>query len=786
MFFVLLSITFSYTVYNDLTYDDIKVILGKKMTGPFEEMTEKIFTETEQRQLFVTGHFYPFNKWLRTLDESVTDYRITDDLVEVCTTARQYVMFKLELAEGYSIKYKETFREEFVEPPSQLDRLVFLDQIEKPSEQFTVEIIFSITGSDCTDTPYQVFESTLTEIPLRTSLISKNDLDAVCSAKPQIVAIDINDIDKSKYKVQYTLSYENDETFHDASDIKIIESNDNAFVLSLYVTVTDKCEKAPLETKYNSEEKASFKIKLLADEILEGTCTNHPVKCIPVTDGTGGDCQECTEDKSKCKTCYDSENYEPNEDGGCKKIVSEAKCHVETEYPSGGDCAKCNDDNTKCLECVDGENYIPGANGECVHKCVNGKHHCQKCDDTGIICNECTANDLVKSGYECTCKGGFEFVNDVCVEEIKRITPSPTPNPEKLPDESSKTDETTKIQTITTEKITSVDPAKIYTENLDPSAVQLNIINKNNANLYVDASGASKIVVQLENDETKLTLSVRDSSTVQLKNGLSTTLINAGSSLNINGFSDDSATEITVGKITTSLLSSSLSLGTDKSLVIKELQVFGDKEVTADKVTIEKVKIEQGSQFKPSSTLKIQSIEIGIGSKLIVSDAIKDSNIIIHYNRPQGDENKIYPLILDVLSTAVPKSYTIKKTNLGTYLDEQDYILMVKKYPSNMDDNVKGVCTNWEKTYDSSDSPFTSVTCRYQENVYEDKKEGIMYNELQLVATNAKSKKNGLSGGAIAGIVIGCVAAVAIAAVLIWYFAFYRKSKVGASEDAEP
>lgn len=49
-----------------------------------------------------------------------------------------------------------------------------------------------------------------------------------------------------------------------------------------------------------------------------------------------------------------------------------------------------------------------------------------------------------------------------------------------------------------------------------------------------------------------------------------------------------------------------------------------------------------------------------------------------------------------------------------------------------------------------------------------------------------KGNNNSLSAGAIAGIVIGCVAAVAIAGVLIWYFAFFRKSKVGASSDAEP
>ncbi|KAK8876136.1 hypothetical protein M9Y10_006324 [Tritrichomonas musculus] len=52
--------------------------------------------------------------------------------------------------------------------------------------------------------------------------------------------------------------------------------------------------------------------------------------------------------------------------------------------------------------------------------------------------------------------------------------------------------------------------------------------------------------------------------------------------------------------------------------------------------------------------------------------------------------------------------------------------------------------------------------------------------------TGKEEKKKGLSGGAIAGIVIGCVAAVGIAGVLVWYFVFYRKSKVACSEDVEP
>ena len=422
------------------------------------------------------------------------------------------------------------------------------------------------------------------------------------------------------------------------------------------------------------------------------------------------------------------------------------------------------------------------------NKCEPNKNHCQECNEANTKCTKCTNGDNLKTqGIRCVCADNYVFVNDVCVEVIKPLYPTPTPDPTPLPEGSSTLDKNN-IQTITTEKLETPDNSKIYLESLLGSATQLAIINKNNADLHVKIDKDVPIVPQ--DDNTKVTLEV-ESDKFQLKNAASVTINAKKSDLNINGFEDNA--EITIGKIISSDPNIyHLNLKTNKKLIIKELQIFGEKSIDADKdsVKIEKIKVEQGGRLNPSTNLQIQSIEIGVESELVLNDVIKESEITIYYNRPQADDEnyKKYPLEFEKgPAPIVPKSLTIKQKDLGQVLEEKDYVLLRDVYPQKMENEIKKVCDEWEKDglYKSDDSPFKRITCQFE---YYGEKEEVKYNKLFLVATNSNKpkKKNGLSAGAIAGIVIACVVVVAGVAVLVWYFAFYKR-KVGVSADeAEP
>ncbi|KAK8852598.1 hypothetical protein M9Y10_017586 [Tritrichomonas musculus] len=496
------------------------------------------------------------------------------------------------------------------------------------------------------------------------------------------------------------------------------------------------------------------------------TCDpNEPTKCSKCNTNFGltsnGECEECTDGK-------ESDGTKP-----CAVPPSSDECEAVDEKDAGErDCVECSEDKKTCTKCFNGEYFVPNAKGQCVLKCFVGQNHCSECNADFTECSKCDSDELNPYLHGCLCKDEkSEYVDGKCVKQIESWEPAEV----KL--ESFGTQSVQGgVQTIDTSAIETVDASKYYTQEISREANEIKIINKNNANLLLEIHD-KEISVQLDSEDTKVTLECPDQAKIKLNNAPNV-IINAKGSLSINPI-DANLNEIKVGKVV--LYESVESITSDKNLVITELQVFKSKgfKATKENIKIETVKIEQGGTFEPSSNLQLAKIEIGINSELEVNDAWEDSEITIYYNRPQPDEieNMVFPLSLSVLPNSFPKTFTIKKKELGQLLEDKDYNILAVPEMEKIDVNEK--CIQLANLYNSKDAVFSRADCKPYD--LRGKKYYLLY------ATNTSgSKKKGLSAGAIAGIVIACVVVVAGVAVLVWYFAFYKK-KVGVSADeAEP
>ena len=488
-------------------------------------------------------------------------------------------------------------------------------------------------------------------------------------------------------------------------------------------------------------------------------------------------CKQCSADHKQCEEC--EPNYEKDGEGGCKPVSTEAKCSVK-EDPGQYDCAECNADKTLCVKCVNSIDYVPDAEGGCTLKCVPGKFNCNKCNEKETECTECSVEGLIINEALCLCKGEYEFINGKCEKELD-ILQIPETKTDDLSKDCSHKDNN--IQTIDTSKQKDPDNTLTYILKPEDDAEQINVINKANLNLKISIPLGKEITLIPESDDTHLSVVCEGQNTLYVKN-IANTIFYLDGSLTIDTVKDDSNSpkDITINKV---ILSGNYpNINPSKDLIINELQIFKySRLLTTQKehnITIKNLKVEQGGEISFSSeknNFQVQSAEVGVSSTITLNNAFNDCDFTLYYNRPQDPIILKTPFQITDFSS-LPKSYTIKNKDAGSYLEDTEFIVVSSIIKNGQEEKVKEVCEKLENALNPSDS-FKSATCRYGT---------LFHNDVMLVASSKEkesNKKKGLSAGAIAGIVIGCVAAVAIIVVVVVVLVM-KKKKVGRASSSSP
>ena len=487
-------------------------------------------------------------------------------------------------------------------------------------------------------------------------------------------------------------------------------------------------------------------------------------------------CKECSADHKQCEEC--EPNYEKDGEGGCKPVSTEAKCSVKKD-PGQYDCAECNADKTLCVKCANSIDYVPDAEGGCTLKCVPGKFNCNKCNEKETECTECSVEGLIINEALCLCKDEYEFINGKCEKELD-ILQIPETKTDDLSKDCSHKDNN--IQTIDTSKQKDPDNTLTYILKPEDYAEQINVINKANLNLKISIPLGKEITLIPESDDTHLSVVCEGQNTLYVKN-IANTIFYLDGGLTIDTVKDDSNSpkDITINKV---ILSGNYpNINPSKDLIINELQIFKyTRLLTTQKehnITIKNLKVEQGGEISFSSeknNFQVQSAEVGVSSTITLNNAFNDCDFTLYYNRPQDPIILKTPFQITDFSS-LPKSYTIKNKDAGSYLEDTEFIVVSSIIKNGQEEKVKEVCEKLENALNPSDS-FKSATCRYGT---------LLHNDVMLVASSKakESKKKGLSAGAIAGIVIGCVAAVAIIVVVVVVLVM-KKKKVGGASSSSP
>lgn len=562
-------------------------------------------------------------------------------------------------------------------------------------------------------------------------------------------------------------------------------------------TLCTKCE-----SNYGFNETDGTCTECTGGQISDGTgpCQNPPPACKAGENG----CKTCSEDGKICAVCINSD-FEI--DGiTCKQPVCK-------EGEKG--CKTCNDDKTKCTNCTE-EGYIPDgitckldcssiANCDVCEKstdsitcttCKNGftlsedKKSClelAKCDIVGClgclssnltICHACNEEDhfeLTDDG-KCECAEGYDFTDNKCLKDLILI-----PLPPEVPSKTESVEEKDGVLTVPEEK---PEEGIYYLDLSNKDTNALKIINEKYQDVLIKLpSGEGKtFTITPEKEDTNAIISCPPKTTLVIA---SNSKIDVQTEREVTINAPEGTDDLTLNSLIPR--SDEFTLKSKNNLILNTLQIFDKRTVIGESlgenkdITIKEVQIEQKGEFTPEG-LTIEKINIGVGSvlKLITgSKELTNTDILVYYNRTQVDG---HPLNLDGYQDIEkpPKSIRVQtKSAIESVesLEVDDFILTEVPFGGEEENRpiYKEACENWKNSF-RAEKEFNNCECKYVND--KDEVDNEKFTKVQLVSSHVPEKtpkKKKLSAGAIAGIVIACVVVVAAIIALLVYFLVIKK-----------
>ena len=222
-------------------------------------------------------------------------------------------------------------------------------------------------------------------------------------------------------------------------------------------------------------------------------------------------------------------------------------------------------------------------------------------------------------------------------------------------------------------------------------------------------------------------------------------------------------------------------------------------------VTSDTVIVESGTSATVNDELNVKSL-LELGSDSSISTSFVESNPTVKFNYRLNGRIPEIPSAIN--PSSIIFNYIGESAGVTDTVDYSNYLGLTNNRLTFSGENHKNMCEKWKNNaefkseyysefrekgsvvdlvcIEGTDSTILAINVTYEpkgiEELPSDYDDPPFTGEIDnndQGSNEDPDKNNGLNGGAIAGIVIGCVVFVAIAAVLIWYFVFHKKKDAG-------
>ena len=522
------------------------------------------------------------------------------------------------------------------------------------------------------------------------------------------------------------------------------------------------------------------------EHVKEVDC-DHSLKHCDTCVGNSSFCYECDDDyglvNNTCVKCEDDDAFISGKlpcMTNCSEIPNCKYCHnVYGKYV----CRKCehgfehNEDHTKCIDKTEAAcKNVPG----CLKCSQSDPNYCLSCDKK----NHFEESDIFPG--TCVCDDDYDYLNGQCVVPSGPVTPTPNPIPEFpiagsifdrfiRPSDDGKGyqfnpdafNQTTVVLYIL------VIPVHItwITIPIGPKMFQLNI---------PQTTGNDSITVNAD-PTTQVDLSCSDGAKLVIPDNNNNYILRGGGFITVDP--PNGRNSVTLSRITLDQFGNTMTLNSNKGHInVKELLVYGQQAIRGQwnnfKTKCETAKVEGGSTFTPEN-ITFNTLKVGFQSVLYIKG---NSNVIVTN----------YQVYYNITVAKIPLQFTapfpdfrnsnVQVLNIGQGENLQaDDTFNVASFSG---DGSQQAC---ESLKIGSGSQYNQPTCQTQGTTTVMVAKKAVSPDDGSGGSGGGKKKKGLSAGAIAGIVVGCVVAVGLVVFLcIWFLVVKKKAIPAHPRTGEP